>query len=453
MRPKTTKPVPTLAPRHLANEAATVQFPLVRHASDVGWTVVSKEDALRKRGGEQGFFFYDELRDALLRLNPGLVSADNVQSIISRMEGVRPSIEGNREILEWLRNQRTVFDETEKRHRNVTVIDYEHPENDRFHVTYEWTSRAPGRKGNRADIIFLINGVPVAIVENKNPDKRDALTRAVTQLRRYELETPELMVMPQVFNVTHLIEYYYGVTWNYARKAVFKWKVEPSETYREAVHSFFRIPHFLELLREWLLFYVKDDELQKTVLQLIVLDVEQEPLPQQLEEVRDTEEAVDRLSVGLGRLDLPFEDGLAGVVPGDAVVVLDEVGDVEHLGHHHQLRRVDFVAAQLGDGAGQGIAFVGILVLDDGDRDAVNKEDDVGAVAFAAGSPRSPLIGDVEAIVLRVLVVDHRNVAVPLFSLVEHRALIAQPFEDLAITLDARADPLHSADNGLDVVG
>ena len=253
-------------PRHLANEAATVQFPLVRHASDVGWSVVSKEDSLRKRGGEQGLFFYDELRDALLRLNEGVVTADNVQSIISRMEGVRPNIEGNREILEWLRGQRTVLDETEKRHRNVTVIDYEHPDRNRFHVTYEWTSRAPGRKGNRADIIFLINGVPVAIVENKNPDKRDALTRGVTQLRRYEVETPELMVMPQVFNVTHLIEYYYGVTWNYARKAVFKWKVEPSETYREAVHSFFRIPHFLELLREWLLFYVKDDELQKTVL-------------------------------------------------------------------------------------------------------------------------------------------------------------------------------------------
>src|SRR5205823_4432752 len=107
MTQKTAKTAAVLSARHLASEAATVQFPLVRHASDVGWSVVSKEDALRKRGGEQGLFFYDELRDALLRLNPDLVTADNVQSLISRMEGVRRNIEGNREILEWLRGHRT----------------------------------------------------------------------------------------------------------------------------------------------------------------------------------------------------------------------------------------------------------------------------------------------------------------------------------------------------------
>jgi len=253
-------------PRHLANEAATVQLPLVRHAEAVGWTVVSPDDALRKRGGEAGLFFYDELRDALLRLNPDLITDDNVQAVISRMESVRLSIEGNREILEWLRGRRSVLDENEKRYRNVTLLDFEHPDRNRFHVSYEWTSQVPGRKGNRADIIFLINGVPVAIVENKNPDKPDALTRGVTQLRRYELQTPELLVSPQVFNVTHLIDYFYGVTWNYTRQDIYRWKAHASESYQEAVQSFFRHPHFLELLREWVLFYIKDDELRKTIL-------------------------------------------------------------------------------------------------------------------------------------------------------------------------------------------
>ena len=101
--------------------------------------------------------------------------------------------------------------------------------------------------------------------------------------------------------------------------------------------------------------------------------------------MRDAEEALHRLAVGLGGLDFPFEDGLAGVVPGDAVVVLDEVGDVEHLGHHHQLGGLQFVAAKLGDGAGQGIALVRVLVLDNRDGHAVHEENDVGAVAFAPG--------------------------------------------------------------------
>ena len=41
----------------LANEAGTVQYPLVRHVEEVGWTVVSQDDALHRRGGEAGLFF------------------------------------------------------------------------------------------------------------------------------------------------------------------------------------------------------------------------------------------------------------------------------------------------------------------------------------------------------------------------------------------------------------
>ncbi|MGH7180121.1 MAG: type I restriction endonuclease, partial [Tepidisphaeraceae bacterium] len=249
----------------LANEAGTVQFTLVKHAAEIGWTEVSEAEALHRRGGEGGLFFYKDLEEALIRLNPGVVTAENVQSIIQRMESVPATIEGNREILEWLRGNRTVYDESEKRHRNVTVIDFERDLNV-YHVTWEWTHRTTSGMANRADVVFLINGVPVAIVENKNPRLPDAMERAVTQLRRYEIETPEMLTMPQVFNVTHLIEYFYGVTWNYGRKFIFRWKEEPSEAYRQAVQSFFERRAFRMMLKEWILFFLKDDELQKTVL-------------------------------------------------------------------------------------------------------------------------------------------------------------------------------------------
>jgi type I restriction enzyme R subunit len=250
----------------LANEAGTVQFPLVKHAAEIGWTVVSDAEALRRRGGEAGLFFYKDLEEALLRLNPEIITTDNVQSVIQRMESVPNTIEGNREILEWLRGNKTVLVESEKRHRNVTLIDFKNLDRNVFQITYEWTFRAMNKKGNRADVVFLVNGVPVAIVENKNPKLPDAMERAIKQLRRYELETPELLTMPQVFNVTHLIEYFYGVTWNYSRKGMFRWKEKPSETYKQAVQSFFERGAFLSMLKEWILFFLKDDELQKTVL-------------------------------------------------------------------------------------------------------------------------------------------------------------------------------------------
>src|SRR6266404_356920 len=144
----------------LANEAGTIQFPLIKHAAEVGWTVVSDAEALRRRGGEAGLFFYQELEEALLRLNPGIVTPENVQAVIQTMESVPNTIEGNREILEWLRGNKTVFVESEKRHRNVTVVDFKDLDRNVYQVTYEWKFRAPNKKGNRADVVFLINGIP-----------------------------------------------------------------------------------------------------------------------------------------------------------------------------------------------------------------------------------------------------------------------------------------------------
>ena len=135
-----------------------------------------------------------------------------------------------------------------------------------FHVTWEWELKPPARKGNRADVMFVINGVPVAIVEHKNPKDGGAIERGIMQLRRYEKETPELIGMPQLFNVTHLIDYWYGVTWNASRRFMARWKEQGEETYKFAVQSFFEPTDFLRTLQHWILFYVEDGETRKSVL-------------------------------------------------------------------------------------------------------------------------------------------------------------------------------------------
>lgn len=82
--------------------------------------------------------------------------------------------------------------------------------------------------------------------------------RAVKQLRRYELETPELLAAPRLFSVAHLLDYWYGVTWNANRRFISKWKQAPDEEYRIAVQAFFEPTDFLRTLQHWILFYVED---------------------------------------------------------------------------------------------------------------------------------------------------------------------------------------------------
>ena len=195
---------------------------------------------------------------------------DAIRSVIERLDALPPTIDGNREMLSWLRGERSWQDDSSKderpRSRRVTLVDFENADANAFHVSWEWTLKPPARKGNRADVMFLVNGVPVCIVEHKNPEDGGAIERAITQLRRYEKETPELIGSPQLFNVTHLIDYWYGVTWNANRRFLVRWKQAPDEAYRFAVQAFFERTDFLRTIQHWILFYVEDGETKKSVL-------------------------------------------------------------------------------------------------------------------------------------------------------------------------------------------
>src|SRR2546426_6253852 len=143
-------------------EAHSVQYPMVKYATQIGWERIDQDPALSLRKGEGGLLFYDVLTERLKTLNPGVVDNSNVGELIRRIENARSTIEGNREILEWLKGEKTLFVKAQNRELNITVVDFEHEERTRFQVTAEW-EYTNGRFTNRADIVFLINGIPVAL--------------------------------------------------------------------------------------------------------------------------------------------------------------------------------------------------------------------------------------------------------------------------------------------------
>ncbi len=249
----------------IASERTTVQSPLIRYAREVGWKFVPRAEAVALRRGEGGLFFYRVVEDKLIEFNPGLVTGENAGEIVGRMEAMRNSIEGNAEILAWLRGERGIYDHSENRQRNVMLIDYEAIDRNVFQVTDEW-QYTNGQETNRADVIFLINGIPVAIVETKSAAREEGIEEGLTQIREYHAETPEMLTAPQVFDVTHLIDFYYGATWNLERKNLFNWRDEEPGNFEQKVKRFFDQERFLTMLREWILFYYKDDELRKSVL-------------------------------------------------------------------------------------------------------------------------------------------------------------------------------------------
>ena len=82
-------------------EAGSVQFPMVDHAVEVGWTPLKPADALYRRGGEAGGFLRGELTHKLRAFNPWL-NDEGVRGVIDALEALPPTIEGNRQLLAWL---------------------------------------------------------------------------------------------------------------------------------------------------------------------------------------------------------------------------------------------------------------------------------------------------------------------------------------------------------------
>jgi type I restriction enzyme R subunit len=92
------------------NESYTVQFPMVKHAHEVGWTVMPPEDAEAKRLGRSNMLFRDVLESKLLEFNAWL-GEPQARAIVDTIEAIPATIEGNREVLAWMRGERQWYDE------------------------------------------------------------------------------------------------------------------------------------------------------------------------------------------------------------------------------------------------------------------------------------------------------------------------------------------------------
>ena len=215
------------------SEQKTVQARILAYAQEIGWSLVSREEAELRRGKTKGgqecppsLFFEDLLHAKVREFNPRYAEAEG--ALPGKFRHLHTDIYGNREFVEHLRNRGKFFDHEEKRERDLILIDYEQPERNVYEVTEEFAYHN-GHYGTREDVVFLINGIPVLVTECKNATKDEGISLGIDQIRRYHEETPELFVPQQLFSATDAIGFSYGVTWNTVRRNIFQWKREDFE--------------------------------------------------------------------------------------------------------------------------------------------------------------------------------------------------------------------------------
>ena len=263
-------------------EHKTVQARILKYAHDIGWDIVSRADAEQRRGFDPSainpqekarhasLFFDDLLHQQVCTFNPLYHEAPG--ALTGQLHRLQASIHGNREFLTYLHNAGKFFHAEESRELDLTLIDYDDIQRTAaaYHNVYEVTEEfywPNGRFGNREDVVFLINGIPVVVIECKNADKDEGIAIGIDQIRRYHVETPELFIPQMAFTATDTLGFDYGATWNTVRRNLFHWKHEQVGQLEAKVKTFFEIPRLLKLLKDYIIFAEKEEELQKFILQ------------------------------------------------------------------------------------------------------------------------------------------------------------------------------------------
>jgi type I restriction enzyme R subunit len=123
-----------------------------------------------------------------------------------------------------------------------------------------------GQYANREDVVFLINGIPVLVIECKNATKDEAIAIGIDQIRRYHRETPEFFSPEQIFTATESIGFSYGVTWNLIKRNIFNWKEKEIGNLEAKVKSFCSRQNILDYLKKFIIFAEQNEELNKYIL-------------------------------------------------------------------------------------------------------------------------------------------------------------------------------------------
>lgn len=182
-------------------------------------------DEVSPGGSEEDRARYSEvvlasrLQSALKRFNP-TASASELNEAFNKLAGYASQslIEGNKELYDWLRNGVPVERTDADGHRTnprLTVIDPT-AQND-FVALRQFTIH--GQKVRRPDILLMVNGLPLVVLELKNPADLNAdIESAFNQIDNYKVDIPQLFY----YNLLNIISdgtlaRYGSLTANFAR--------------------------------------------------------------------------------------------------------------------------------------------------------------------------------------------------------------------------------------------
>lgn len=232
------------------------QLPALKLLINLGYEYLDNTEVMKLREGrETNVILTDVLRERLQEINTikiGRKTAKfeeaNIERAIQKLKDI-PLSEGLVQACNYTYKLLTYgcaleqsIDGDKKSH-TLQYIDWENPENNKFHVVEEFSVMRTGRKDTyRPDIVLFVNGIPLVVIECKSPTIKEPIKQAISQHIRNQQEDAiqQLYVYTQVLMATSLTEAKYA-TANTKEEFWAVWK-EKDDNYINSIHAIVNVP-------------------------------------------------------------------------------------------------------------------------------------------------------------------------------------------------------------------
>jgi type I restriction enzyme R subunit len=178
---------------------STVELAALEYLRSLGYATefgpnIAPDGSNPERSTFEQVYLYDRLRDAARRINPQHV--DLVDEAVRRLERA----ESQHELSENARVHKLLVDGVPVEYRDangdvrtvrIRLIDFDNPENNDWLAVNQFT--VVQQKNRRPDVVVFVNGIPLGLLELKNPaDENATLRNAWNQIQTYRSDVPAI---------------------------------------------------------------------------------------------------------------------------------------------------------------------------------------------------------------------------------------------------------------------
>lgn len=263
-----TAPADVPAVPRLFNEETTVEREIIEHLKNktLGWTYRSRDQVALLRPDDREVLLLPVLREKLKQLNPGILTDDaRVEAVITRLRACRD----NRQWLSWMQNGVNYQFDPSENTQDVRLIEYDDIDANDWCVTNQFP--VEGNSPRRPDIVLLVNGIPVVVIEAKTasrskPDWREG----AKQLGMYAGEIDRLFYTNAYAVGVNETRMMYGVP---GRRLQFwlQWRdpfphvVDEFDEMKVSLYGLFDRANMLDFIRHFIVFTTRDGQTEKVV--------------------------------------------------------------------------------------------------------------------------------------------------------------------------------------------